>query len=148
MKTRSQTIKCADMERTEALSEAKNAGCKRSEKRVESVDDSRRSLAQPIVDDDSRMNLELIVTEINHSLTPTEIPSLQLYEVDIDFDDASAAWRMNKKSTGGGCYKYICEAKTQLGNNCLREPMIGCAYCKTHNKSNPSTSIYGSLQKK
>jgi hypothetical protein len=135
MKTRSQTIKCADVERAEALSEAKNAGCKRSEKRVESVDDKQRIM-------------ELIVTEINHSLTPTEIPSLQIYEVNIDFDDASAAWRMNKKSTGGGCYKYICEAKTQLGNNCLREPMIGCAYCKTHNKSNPSTSIYGSLQKK
>jgi hypothetical protein len=134
MKTRSQTIKCADVERAEALSESTGADCKRSEKRLESVDD--------------KQHLELIITEINHSLTPTEIPSLQIYEVNIDFDDASAAWRMNKKSTGGGCYKYICEAKTQLGNNCLREPMIGCAYCKTHNKSNHSTSIYGSLQKK
>ena len=74
---------------------------------------------------------------------PTSIiDSPQIYEVDIDFDDASAAWRMNKKSTGGGCYKYICEAKTQLGNNCLREPMKGCAYCKTHNKSIPSASAY------
>ena len=130
MKTRSQTIKCADVERAEALSEAKGVSeC------LESVDDKQRIM-------------ELIVSEINHSLTPTEIPSLQIYEVNIDFDDASAAWRMNKKSTGGGCYKYICEAKTLLGNNCLREPMLGCAYCKTHNKSNPSTSIYGSLQKK
>ena len=130
MKTRSQTIKCADVERAETLSDAKG-----TYERVESVDDKQ-------------LIMELIVTEINHSLTPTEIPSLQIYEVNIDFDDASAAWRMNKKSTGGGCYKYICEAKTQLGNNCLREPMIGCAYCKTHNKSNHSTSIYGSLQKK
>ena len=88
------------------------------------------------------MNLELIITEINHLLTPTVIDSPQIYEVDIDFDDASAAWRMNKKSTGGGCYKYICEAKTQLGNNCLREPMLGCTYCKTHNKSIPSASAY------
>ena len=130
MKTRSQTIKCADVERAETLSDAKG-----TYERVESVDDKQ-------------LIMELIVTEINHSLTPTEIPSLQIYEVNIDFDDASAAWRMNKKSTGGGCYKYICEAKTQLGKNCLREPMIGCAYCKTHNKSNHSTSIYGSLQKK
>ena len=152
MKTRSQTIKCADVERAETLSDAKG-----TYERLESVDDKQRIM-------------ELIVTEINHSLTPstvvsgvpsltgafgfgslqtpTEIPSFQIYEVNIDFDDASAAWRMNKKSTGGGCYKYICEAKTQLGNNCLREPIIGCAYCKTHNKSNPSTSIYGSLQKK
>jgi hypothetical protein len=32
---------------------------------------------------------------------------LQLYEVDIDFDDASEAWRANKKSIGNGQYKYI-----------------------------------------
>ena len=32
------------------------------------------------------------------------------YEVNIDFDEASEAWKANKKSTGGGCYKYICEA--------------------------------------
>ena len=31
----------------------------------------------------------------------------QLYEVDIDFDDASEAWRANKKSIGNGQYKYI-----------------------------------------
>ena len=31
----------------------------------------------------------------------------QLYEVDIDFDDASKAWRANKKSIGNGQYKYI-----------------------------------------
>ena len=32
---------------------------------------------------------------------------VQLYEVDIDFDDASKAWRANKKSIGNGQYKYI-----------------------------------------
>ena len=32
---------------------------------------------------------------------------IQLYEVDIDFDDASEAWRANKKSIGNGQYKYI-----------------------------------------
>lgn len=31
----------------------------------------------------------------------------QLYEVDIDFDDASKAWRANKKSIGNGQYVYI-----------------------------------------
>jgi len=35
----------------------------------------------------------------------------QLYEVDIDFDDASEAWRANKKSIGNGQYKYIREKK-------------------------------------
>ena len=33
--------------------------------------------------------------------------TIQLYEVDIDFDDASEAWRANKKSIGNGQYKYI-----------------------------------------
>jgi len=26
----------------------------------------------------------------------------------IDFDEASNAWNANKKSTGNGCYKYLC----------------------------------------
>ena len=30
------------------------------------------------------------------------------YEVNIDFDGASAAWKANKKSIGNGQYKYIC----------------------------------------
>jgi hypothetical protein len=29
-----------------------------------------------------------------------------IYEVDIDFDLASAAWRANKRSTGDGSFKY------------------------------------------
>ena len=29
------------------------------------------------------------------------------YTVDIDFDEASNAWRANKRSTGNGCFKYI-----------------------------------------
>jgi hypothetical protein len=30
------------------------------------------------------------------------------YEVNIDFDGASNAWKANKKSIGNGQYKYIC----------------------------------------
>jgi hypothetical protein len=29
-----------------------------------------------------------------------------LYDVDIDFDEASIAWRANKKSIGNGQFKY------------------------------------------
>ncbi len=29
-----------------------------------------------------------------------------LYEVDIDFDSASAAWRANKRRLGDGSFKY------------------------------------------
>lgn len=32
----------------------------------------------------------------------------QLLEVNIDFDEASRYWNMNKKRIGNGCYAYIC----------------------------------------
>ena len=31
--------------------------------------------------------------------------------IKIDFDEASAAWKKNKKSIGNGQYKYICMQK-------------------------------------
>jgi hypothetical protein len=56
------------------------------------------------------------------------------YEVNIDFDEASEAWKANKKSTGGGCYKYICEAIRTNGKKCRKNPMAGCKFCSIHNK--------------
>jgi hypothetical protein len=53
------------------------------------------------------------------------------YEINIDFDEASAAWKANKKSIGNGSYKYICIIKTG-SNSCRREAMKGCNVCKTH----------------
>jgi len=52
------------------------------------------------------------------------------YEVNIDFDEASAAWKANKKSTGGGCYRYICKHGNK---NCKRNPIPGCEFCSKHN---------------
>jgi hypothetical protein len=56
------------------------------------------------------------------------------YEVNIDFDDASASWRKNKKDIGNGHYKYICTAlkkdQTMCGNSCYKE--LNC--CWTHRK--------------
>lgn len=43
-----------------------------------------------------------------------------LYEVDIDFDDASECWRENKKSTHNGMFVYVCGTKLQNGNKCQR----------------------------
>ena len=57
------------------------------------------------------------------------------YDVNIDFDDASAAWKANKKSKGNGTYRYICQAITKLGKKCLREPINCRDYCKIHNKT-------------
>jgi hypothetical protein len=55
-------------------------------------------------------------------------------EVNIDFDEASRAWRENKRSSGNGCYKYVCSgiiAKT--GMKCEKVVKMGCAYCSVHN---------------
>ena len=55
----------------------------------------------------------------------------QLYEVNIDFDAASEAWRANKKSVGNGCYKYICPAEKndiKCGKTCYKD----LDYCWQH----------------
>ena len=57
----------------------------------------------------------------------------QIYEVNIDFDEASAAWKANKKSTGGGCYKYVCEHRNKNNKKCRRNPIPGESFCSKHN---------------
>jgi hypothetical protein len=57
-----------------------------------------------------------------------------LYTVNIDFDEASAAWKANKKPTQNGCYKYVCQQTTKAGKLCSFEALAGCDYCKKHNK--------------
>jgi hypothetical protein len=47
-----------------------------------------------------------------------------LYEVNIDFDEASEAWHQNKKQVSPGHFKYICTALkkdgTKCGNSCFK----------------------------
>lgn len=58
------------------------------------------------------------------------------YEVFIDFDEASTAWRENKIVGENGCYKYKC---LQICKN-SKECSLGCVlfekYCKRHLKMN------------
>lgn len=61
--------------------------------------------------------------------------SIGKYEVNIDFDGASAAWKANKKSIGNGQYKYICQAQSKSSKKeCKREAMKGYDVCKLHAK--------------
>jgi len=55
----------------------------------------------------------------------------QIYEVNID--EASAAWKANKRSTGGGCYKYICEHRNENNKKCRKNPIPGESFCSKHN---------------
>jgi hypothetical protein len=55
-----------------------------------------------------------------------------LYSVEINFDEASEAWKANKKSMGNGTYKYICLQKTKAGNPCKKEALPSSDFCKVH----------------
>ena len=58
-----------------------------------------------------------------------------IFEVNIDFDGASEAWKENKKSSGNGCYKYRCIAfVAKTGIKCDKFSKSGCDYCAMHNK--------------
>ncbi len=55
------------------------------------------------------------------------------YEVDINFDEASRAWKMNKKSIGCGNYKYTgCIYQFKNGRTCGRETVHDTNYCLSH----------------
>jgi len=56
----------------------------------------------------------------------------QLYEVNIDFDESSEAWRANKKLIGNGTYKYICAKRCKNNKFCAMKCLPEEDYCKSH----------------
>ena len=58
-----------------------------------------------------------------------------VYEVNIDFDEASELWRQNKKHVGQGHFKYICTALKKDGKTC-------CGNSVTKNKTIETEGIY------
>jgi len=64
----------------------------------------------------------------------TKTLSKALYEVDIDFDGASQAWKLNKKSIGNGSYKYICCVIKANGEKCGIKCMKNEHCCRRHCK--------------
>ena len=57
-----------------------------------------------------------------------------LYTVDIDFDEASKAWKLNKISIGNGSYKYICKHLSKTNKICARKCLQNEEYCSVHLK--------------
>lgn len=57
-----------------------------------------------------------------------------IYEVNIDFDAASEAWKANKRSIGNGSYRYVCCKKGKNNNTCIAKCLPGEDYCRTHLK--------------
>ena len=65
----------------------------------------------------------------------TKYEKSALYEVNIDFDAASEAWKANKKYIGNGSYKYVCAKRGKNNNFCIGKCLPGESYCKTHLKT-------------
>lgn len=61
-----------------------------------------------------------------------ESPMNAELEVNIDFDDASSAWLMNKKKDKNCHYRYICGALTKSGNRCAKTPGDKSPRCHLH----------------
>ena len=57
------------------------------------------------------------------------------FEVNIDFDEASTAWKQNKRSIGNGMYKYCCSATTKGSTKCKNKPLDDSSFCRIHKKS-------------
>ena len=64
----------------------------------------------------------------------TKYENSALYEVNIDFDGASEAWKANKRSIGNGSYKYLCAKLNKNNKGCTTKCLPGENYCKTHFK--------------
>ena len=67
--------------------------------------------------------------------------NLAIYEVNIDFDEASRLWEYNKKRIGSGSYKYICCVLNKSGKKCGRQIVCETKYCRAHNKITPSSLL-------
>ena len=53
-------------------------------------------------------------------------------ENNIDFEEASKMWRINKLAIGGGCYRYICGATRKDGGKCQNKPFKDNNKCHIH----------------
>jgi len=70
--------------------------------------------------------------QMNDILAPP-FSKVDFSKVDVDFDEASKAWRENKKSIGNGSFKYICCADKN-GKKCGVKCIDREIYCRSHYK--------------
>jgi len=60
------------------------------------------------------------------------ITQSKYFEDTYDFDEASSAWRANKRSNGNGSFRYICAGSTRTGRPCQRTARFNSEFCVTH----------------
>ena len=64
----------------------------------------------------------------------TKYDNIIPYEVIINFDEASEAWKENKLSIGNGSYRYLCKKRGIKNNICIKKCVKGEEYCRVHFK--------------
>ena len=73
----------------------------------------------------------------NISLVIKENTTKPKYEINIDFEDASKMWNLNKTRLNNGCYSYKkinnCKGTTKKGNPCKHKTAFD--FCYIHNSS-------------
>ncbi len=52
----------------------------------------------------------------------------------IDFEAASAAWRLNKRALAGGGFTYICSYTHSDGRVCHKPANRAESFCKKHRR--------------
>jgi hypothetical protein len=68
------------------------------------------------------------------TISQTKYENSAQYEVNINFDEASEAWKSNKRSICNGSYKYVCAKVGKNNNHCISKCLPGQNYCMTHLK--------------
>lgn len=56
----------------------------------------------------------------------------QTLDVNIDFDEASHYWNVNKKRTGNGTYNYVCGKTLKSGKFCKKNINNNQLTCHIH----------------
>ena len=74
--------------------------------------------------------------QITIMITRSQSKQPPLYSVEIDFDEASAAWKSNKISQGNGTYTYCCIAISKTGKKCCQKIYKTTDYCARHYSNN------------
>jgi hypothetical protein len=54
----------------------------------------------------------------------------------FNFDEASEAWKQNKKSIGNGMYKYICQVVNTNKKVCCKTVYKDSEFCWIHRNKN------------
>ena len=66
---------------------------------------------------------------------------ISLYNINIDFDDSSKAWRENKLSIGNGNFRYLCKKRGRNNNLCIKNCLKGEEYCYIHSNMSKKDEI-------